>query len=194
MADIAMATAAAPTYLPAHHLDGLRLVDGGIWANNPSTVAVAEAVSEFSIALTDIRILSLGTTSDVGTKPSRLDRGGVAQWARAATPLILRGQNRAAENTTLHLVGRDRVLRIDPKVPEKLLRLDGVTPDQLLGRAKSETRQRNGEFKRLFLKHHAGPYVPYHTPTQHLGAQAPSGRRAGHQRRLEEEGATRSRT
>jgi patatin-like phospholipase/acyl hydrolase len=40
----AMATAAAPTYFPVFRgVDGARLVDGGVWANNPSMVAVAEA-------------------------------------------------------------------------------------------------------------------------------------------------------
>jgi len=42
--DVAMATSAAPTYLPGVSLHGARLVDGGLWANNPSTVALAEAV------------------------------------------------------------------------------------------------------------------------------------------------------
>lgn len=166
MADIAMATAAAPTFLPAHHLDGLRLVDGGVWANNPAIVAVAEAVSEFGIALGDIRLLSLGTTSDLGVKPEKLDRGGLKQWARAVTPLILHGQSRADENATGHLVGRDRVLRIDPVVPEGVLRLDGVNPTQLMGLARSHSRNRSGDFERIFLGHQPAPYTPCHTPSE----------------------------
>jgi patatin-like phospholipase/acyl hydrolase len=46
MVDVAMATSAAPTYFPAAKVDGHRLIDGGIWANNPSVVAITEAVSE----------------------------------------------------------------------------------------------------------------------------------------------------
>ena len=38
--DVAMATSAAPTYLPGFPLSGTRLVDGGVWANNPAMVAV----------------------------------------------------------------------------------------------------------------------------------------------------------
>ena len=45
MVDIAMATSAAPLYFPAARVDGHRLIDGGVWANNPSVVAIAEAVS-----------------------------------------------------------------------------------------------------------------------------------------------------
>jgi patatin-like phospholipase/acyl hydrolase len=34
---VGMATAAAPTYFPAHRLpDYVRLIDGGVWANNPA--------------------------------------------------------------------------------------------------------------------------------------------------------------
>src|SRR5262249_10320231 len=44
--EVALATAAAPTYFPAHRLGaGVPLVDGGVWANNPVGVAAVEAVS-----------------------------------------------------------------------------------------------------------------------------------------------------
>lgn len=35
MVDVANATAAAPLYFPAARVGGLRLIDGGVWANNP---------------------------------------------------------------------------------------------------------------------------------------------------------------
>ncbi len=44
--DIALATAAAPTYFPQHITEhGVGLLDGGIWANNPIDLAVVEAVT-----------------------------------------------------------------------------------------------------------------------------------------------------
>jgi patatin-like phospholipase/acyl hydrolase len=45
MVDVAMATSAAPSYYAAAKVDGHRLVDGGVWANNPSIVGISEAVS-----------------------------------------------------------------------------------------------------------------------------------------------------
>jgi uncharacterized protein len=164
MVDVALATSAAPTFFPAHHLRGLRLVDGGLWANNPSVVAISEAVSEFKIDLSDIRVLSLGTTSDLGVRSSRLDRGGFAAWATCATSVILRGQSLAASNATFHLIPKGQSLRVDPDVPEKLLRLDGVSPDELMGRAEQESRFISDEVRRIFLDHRAGPYTPHHTP------------------------------
>ena len=63
--DVAMATAAAPTYLPAHvTARGLGLVDGGLWANNPAGLAVAEGIGTLGWAASDIRVLSVGCLDD----------------------------------------------------------------------------------------------------------------------------------
>lgn len=163
MVDVAMATSAAPTYLPSHHHGGLRLIDGGIWANNPSVVAVSEAISEFGIDLTDIRVLSLGTTSELGEKAASLDRGGWLRWAKAATPMILHGQTRAAENATFHLLPKGQFVRINPQVPENVLSIDGVNPEKLIGLAKTESRKESGKVEAVFAGHEAGPYTPFHT-------------------------------
>lgn len=49
MLDVALATSAAPTFLPKHKLIELErnMVDGGLWANNPALVGVIEAQSIF---------------------------------------------------------------------------------------------------------------------------------------------------
>src|SRR5262249_14743007 len=61
--DVAMATAAAPTYFPVHRAaTGLGLIDGGTWANNPTGVAAVEAISILGWPAEDLRILSLGCT------------------------------------------------------------------------------------------------------------------------------------
>lgn len=48
--DVALATSAAPTYLPMSELPDynyMQLIDGGVWANNPSLVGLAEALRYF---------------------------------------------------------------------------------------------------------------------------------------------------
>ena len=50
--DAVMSTSCAPTYFPIHKIDsggliGEYLVDGGIWANNPSLVGICEALQYF---------------------------------------------------------------------------------------------------------------------------------------------------
>jgi predicted acylesterase/phospholipase RssA len=63
--DAALCTSAAPTYFPPYdHPAYGYCVDGGVFANNPSAVAIAMAL-QAGVALSDICVLSLGT----GTSP-----------------------------------------------------------------------------------------------------------------------------
>ncbi|MEC3004586.1 MULTISPECIES: patatin-like phospholipase family protein [Bacillus cereus group] len=58
---IALATSAAPTYLSAAVIDDNECkIDGGLWANNPVLVAIAEAV-KLGYSLEQIKVLSIGT-------------------------------------------------------------------------------------------------------------------------------------
>ena len=49
--DAALATSAALTYFPRHVTQRhVGLIDGGIWANNPSAIATVEAIAVFGLA------------------------------------------------------------------------------------------------------------------------------------------------
>ncbi len=62
LSEAVLASCSAPTYFDPHIVDGMyQLVDGGIWANNPSLVAVIDAQYRLKAPLSDIRVLSLGT-------------------------------------------------------------------------------------------------------------------------------------
>src|SRR5262249_20461705 len=61
--EVAMATAAAPTYFPAFTSpDGQAFLDGGVWANCPAVVGLLEAVFVLDHSAHDVEILSIGTT------------------------------------------------------------------------------------------------------------------------------------
>lgn len=47
LVDAALATTAAPTFLPIHDIGGTLYIDGGMWANNPSLCGVLEAINFF---------------------------------------------------------------------------------------------------------------------------------------------------
>jgi patatin-like phospholipase/acyl hydrolase len=165
---VAMATSAAPTYFPAFCLpgDGVRLVDGGVWANNPAMVGVAEAVSLFGQPLDTIRVLSIGTTSDTRTRRRGLDDGGLVQWFRSpkVTDVLLRGQSIGAFTQVLHLLGADRAYRLDPPAPGGLAQLDRADARDLTATAACHSRVFCPTFEAMFADHTPFPYRPLHGP------------------------------
>ena len=160
--NVAMATAAAPTYLPGVALDGTRLVDGGVWANNPAMVALVEAVGPCSIGLDAISVFSLGTTSEVRHRSRRLDRGGLLPWARSISDVLLHAQSISANNQVHHLITSERLLRLNPVVPPDVLALDNVDAEELIGRASHESRRAAPDFSARFVGHKAPAFIPYY--------------------------------
>jgi uncharacterized protein len=158
MTDVAMATSAAPAYFAATRIDGHRLVDGGVWANNPSVVGITEAVSVLSIPLPAIGVLNIGTTEQVSHLPKKLDTGGLATWARHAVPLVLTASSRGAQGIAEHLVGKSNYSRFDAIVPDGLYALDDADRDDLTGHAASASRDLSPVFTARFAAHRARPY------------------------------------
>ena len=119
MVDVGMATAAAPTYLPSHGLDGRALVDGGVFAANPSVAALVEALKgrdELSpdLSLADLLLVSLGTGQHEAGQPQRkVSRWGRIGWIwpRREDPALiaafLDGQSDAADHWADVLLNRE---------------------------------------------------------------------------------------
>ncbi len=165
MVDVALATSAAPTFFPAFVTkDGRRLVDGGVWANNPSLIGVTEATTTLGAEHAGIRLLSIGTTRDVSERPGKLDRGGVVQWATSIPTVIMRGQSRGVENAVGFLLPKAQVVRVDPPVPHGLLGLDKTTTANLTARGGTSARETSPDFDRVFKGHTPRTYTPLYTP------------------------------
>lgn len=164
---VALATSAAPTYFPpCREVDSIRLIDGGVWANNPAMVGIVEAVSMLGVPLNAISILSLGTSDAVVRRPKRLDWGGRLLWAATAIDVIMRGQSMGVTKQAVHLLGEGRVERLDPKVPDGLFTLDKVSTDELLGKAAHESRIFSPIFATKFRSHVAPEFSPQVSVTQ----------------------------
>ena len=120
----------------------MRLIDGGVWANNPAMVAVIEAIGTLSIPLTAINLLSIGTSDPICHRRRRLNDGGKLAWASggAAIDIIMRGQSIAAQNQVSFLLGRDHAFRLDPKVADGEFTLDGTQKaDDLIAKRRHQS-------------------------------------------------------
>ncbi len=160
---VAMATSAAPTYFPSfQQLDRMRLIDGGVWANNPSMVGVIEAASILEKPLESIRVLSLGTTDEVKGRPKCLDHGGKWHWREEAVNIILRGQSLGVHTQVQHLLGKENVIRLDPKVPDGMFELDKLSEEELLSKAAHESRHFSSQFG-IFASHISDEYIPIYS-------------------------------
>ena len=171
---VAMATSAAPTYFPAFRLptDHVRLVDGGVWANNPAMVGVTEAVSMFGRALDEIRVLSVGTTTNVAPRSSKLDDAGLLRWARRTNvvEVLMAGQAAGAFAQVQHLVGPENAHRLNPPAPAELGTLDRCDARELIGKAAHHSRVFAPVFQSEFAAHIAAPFTPSHGPHSKAGS------------------------
>lgn len=161
---VAMATCAAPTYFPSfRELDHIRLVDGGVWVNNPTMVGVVEAKSMLEIPLNAIKVLSLGTTNEIKGRSNKLNNGGLFQWMFDAIEVIMRGQSIGAYTQAKHLLGKDNIHRLDPIVPDGLFALDKLSVDELLSTAASESRHFAPVFEEKYMDHKAPEFIRFHS-------------------------------
>lgn len=159
--EVALATSAAPIFLPAHRMKAHRLIDGGVWANNPTLVGVAECFDRLGGERDRIRVLSVGTTNEIRERRVALDNGGLLAWRSDGLDVMLRGQCLAATNHAQLILGRPNVVRVDVSTPDGLHKLDSVTAPDLIGRAHAESRTRSPSLARFF-EHSPAQYNPFY--------------------------------
>jgi len=161
--DVARATSAAPTYLPMYLSSwGQRFLDGGIWANCPSTVAILEATGVLGIPLADIKLLSIGTTTPAYSVEKSAVGGGVVQYGFGASiiDLLLRAQAAAAWAQTTLLTAH-RATRIDCTVKPGQFSLDDARAlTSLVGHGKQRGRHLSAQIGKEFLDEAVVPFVP----------------------------------
>lgn len=163
--DVALATAAAPTYFPIQEgSTGVPLVDGGTWANNPVGMAVVEAVGVLGWPRESLRVLSLGCTAEAprGAASGRLPHG-YAYWLPRIVELLMAAQSSASSGTAAVLIGHENVLRISPPVTRGRFALDQVEGIAALkGLGDVEARKALPALRERFLTGPAEAFRPYH--------------------------------
>ena len=82
LSDAILASCAAPAYFDPVPVGDFLLADGGLWANNPSIIALTEAVSKFRWSVEQVRILSIGTGHSVNLYSQNRLWGLMTGWGR----------------------------------------------------------------------------------------------------------------
>jgi uncharacterized protein len=123
--DAAIATASAPTYFPATEVQGREgnlYLDGGVWANCPILVGIVEAIHFMGFDLSDLYLLSIGTTAELSCFVSKR-RSGILGWNLSLLEVMMAGQVTSAESQGRLLLG-NRLHRINVPTPNDVYKLD----------------------------------------------------------------------
>lgn len=132
LADLAMATSAAPTYFEAQSVKHLsHLADGGLCANNPTLVGVAEAFRfsresrrgvmpprDLGAACGDrLAVLSVGTGEQCAMpyEPEALLNAGTLQWGAQFHNVAVESQSQLTHTLSKSLIG-SAYRRISPRL------------------------------------------------------------------------------
>ena len=178
VADVALASAAAPIYFPVHTIGPELFADGGLVANAPDAIAAQEALISLGGQRGYVRMLAVGTT--LYAAGSKSDAANVDWGAKDWLPQLLKfsmaGQVSLARQLAENMVGRENMLLVDPSRSSDqndvigLDKADEVATDTLAAIAKSAIRDlfKDGSSEKAFLQrwsNHTVPDVRQQPPT-----------------------------
>ena len=133
--DLAMATAAAPTYYKPQRVfpiddpisSGHFVSDGGTCTNNPVLAGIALLRKRYNASIDHIHVLSLGTgMSNVPWTNEALQRGGELSWVQVISNLCVMGPESAGDQAAESLLGQ-RYHRFNPILAHANLTIDDVS-------------------------------------------------------------------
>ena len=161
--DAAMATAAAPTYFEQYvTANDVGLVDGGLWANNPTGIAVVEAIATLGWPAHDLKVLSVGCLQEIQAVRKAY---GAARLAPELASLFMAGQSHGSLGIAHILTGdphqRKAIYRISQPVPDGFYTLDDTKRiSDLKDRAFTEARIQRPILQPEFFGRPAEDFVP----------------------------------
>jgi patatin-like phospholipase/acyl hydrolase len=132
LADIALASSAAPTYFAlaalTNPLNGVEEVfcDGGVAANHPALLGYAEALYEFGASPGQIRVLSISTPrADLAERTSRGSDRGLIGWRRTLPAILIDSPSEISHQLMRRLVescagGRPVYERVELSNPDRI--------------------------------------------------------------------------
>lgn len=125
VADVAWYSSSAPTYFPSAH----GYIDGGVFANNPSMVAYAQAISTSSDETKNndpdhVRLLSIGTGFNRAWIDGDQHDWGLVKWAARMLDLVFDGVTGIADYQLRQILGKERYHRLQIELPPPEIALD----------------------------------------------------------------------
>lgn len=153
--DAILASSSAPIFFPPHQIGNFLLADGGLWANSPVLVALAEAKKIFNVDPNDVAIVSVGT--GVEENDYHIDTkkwGFLTGWKnKKLISMILNLQTKANSSLLQFLMPKENILRLT-FTSDKTLPLDDTTQNQnLLSRADKDFSERHSEIQTFINKY-----------------------------------------
>ena len=149
--DAILASCAAPTFFDPKQVQSHLLVDGSLWANNPSIIALTEALSKFNRTIEDVRVLSIGTGHAPNMYHRRRSWGLLTGWGREKLISYTLGLQSQAFTNMARLILGPRYFRLDPTTED--WQLDDT---RRLGNLKALADRDFARESRAILAHIAG--------------------------------------
>lgn len=172
LSDVVIAATAAPTYFPHKQIGESSFVDGGVWANDPSVLAIAEAMRVQQIEssgngssgapsfdLSDVQLLSIGTgRAQFSLAPPGAD-AGLLYWAPHVADVMGTSQTQGTHLPLTFMLG-DRYRHLNFKMTERWDLADVTRIPDLFEVGEQCAEQNFEMLQTSFLQHQRVPYTP----------------------------------
>lgn len=129
--EAAIATSAAPTYFPPARIEDQSLIDGGVFANNPSAIALAEAKGIWPNDQIMLTSLGTGISSKLGHLAGDVQSWGSVNWIGPLIDIMFDGSSDSVHHVCKSLCGASNYHRFQITLHPELGQMDNVQPSHL---------------------------------------------------------------
>lgn len=127
LVDCLLATTAAPIYFSPYQMNGGIYMDGGIGANNPSMIAVVEAMTRCGWKADEIQLLSVGGVNELHPTTG-VERMGLLDALKIQKSYML-AENQYAESVCKLFLKKGNYIRITQDALQRQVSLDKVSDE-----------------------------------------------------------------
>lgn len=155
LSDAILASSSAPIFFPPHKVGNFLLADGGLWANSPVLVALAEAKKIFKTEPNDVVVVSIGTGVEENDYHINTKWWGfLTGWKREKLiSMILNLQTKTNNSLLQFLMPKENILRLT-YTSDRALPLDDVSQNEnLLSKADKDFSDRHSEIQSFINKY-----------------------------------------